>query len=219
MIDVLTSVTGFQLFSITGSAIAILGALICGIAYQGKDGQLYSPLNHFISELGEVGISHLAWVFNLGLMLNGFCLIPASLSLGFLIPGLLAKLGMAAGILSGLGLFFVGVYPMNKMDLHARAALTYFRATLGMVIFFSLAIALGPEAGLVLPRTYALAGVPVILAFAGFLILTWAAARKVENPLLLEERERPNVWALPIMEWLTFLTLVIWVWMISAGMK
>jgi hypothetical membrane protein len=105
MIEFLISSNGFQYLGIISSATAISGALVSEMAYRGKDGERYSPLNHFKSELGEVDVSRLAWVFNLGLMLNGFCLVPASISLGFILQGVLAKVGMAAGVVSGIGLF------------------------------------------------------------------------------------------------------------------
>jgi hypothetical membrane protein len=81
MLACLQNPTLFQILSFAGAASAILGALIAGLAYRGRQNERYSILNHFISELGEVGISRLAWVFNLGLILCGLCLLPASLSL------------------------------------------------------------------------------------------------------------------------------------------
>jgi hypothetical membrane protein len=101
--------------------------VIAGIFYRGKDGESYSPLNHFISELGEMGVSRSAWVFNLGLMISGISLILGSLSLGLVCPGILAKIGMAVGIISSVGLFFLGVFPMNNIKPHTTAAMIYFR--------------------------------------------------------------------------------------------
>jgi len=39
--------------------------------YRGYAGEGYSPLTHFISELGEIAASRLAWAFNLGIVLGG----------------------------------------------------------------------------------------------------------------------------------------------------
>ncbi len=52
---------------IGGVSIILLGALISALAYEGRNGQAYRFLNHFVSELGEVGVARLAWAFNGGL--------------------------------------------------------------------------------------------------------------------------------------------------------
>ena len=145
MLDLLTNPITFQILSLAGALSAILGSIIAGLAYRGKQGEAYSLLNHFISELGEVGVSRLAWVFNLGLMISGLCLIPASVSLGLLLPGVWSKLGMAAGIVTAVSIGLVGVFPMNKRTPHIRAAVTYFRIGLLMIGLFTAAIALQPD--------------------------------------------------------------------------
>jgi len=60
MNEFITSSTFFQLFSLIGSTIAVLGAVITGLAYHGRQGERYSILNHYISELGETGVSRFA---------------------------------------------------------------------------------------------------------------------------------------------------------------
>ena len=44
------------------------------LAYRGRDGERYSPLNHWISELGEPGVSRRAAIFNAGAVAGGTCL-------------------------------------------------------------------------------------------------------------------------------------------------
>ncbi len=56
-------------FAATG--VLVVGALIPALSYRGKAGEPYSFLNHFISELGERGVSALAPVFNASLVLGG----------------------------------------------------------------------------------------------------------------------------------------------------
>ena len=48
-------------------------SVVTALAYTGSKGQPYSPLNHWVSELGEVGVSELASVFNVGLIIGGLC--------------------------------------------------------------------------------------------------------------------------------------------------
>lgn len=209
----------FKVFGFAGAGIALLGAVIAGVAYRGSDGERYSPLNHFISELGEEGVSKLAPVFNLGLILAGLALAPASLSLGLILPGILAKLGLAAGVVNAVSLALVGVFPMNKMDPHGKAAVTYFRTGLAMVALFSLAIAFHPGVGAGLPRGYALAGLPTILAFGSFLVLIGRAYQDgEENPLRAEDGPRARFWLLAAVEWSIFLTVLLWFGLIALGL-
>jgi hypothetical membrane protein len=197
----------------------VLGSVIAGIFYRGKDGESYSPLNHFISELGEMGVSRSAWVFNLGLMISGISLILGSLSLGLVCPGILAKIGMAVGIISSVGLFFLGVFPMNNIKPHTTAAMIYFRGGRSMVILFTLAIALQSGETFVLPRAYSLAGLPAILSFGGFLFMTRKAViqEQTENPLSTDNVKRPTMWPIAILEWSIYVTILLWFVVLSIG--
>ena len=218
MIKFIIFASSFRLFGLVGSGLAILGAAIAGAAYRGSQGERFSPLNHYVSELGEVGVSRLAWVFNLSLIFAGLCLILACTSLGFMLPGALAKIGMAVGIICSISLSLVGVFPMNKENYHGAAAMTFFRAGLLMVVFFSLAIALQSNVELILPRVYWLAGLPATLSFSGFLVLISIKTNLDEPPLRLDEVKRPKVWLLVIIEWLIFVTIVAWFLVIVVGL-
>jgi hypothetical membrane protein len=193
--------------------------LIAGIVYRGKEGEAYSPFNHFISELGETGVSIFAWAFNIGLMISGVSLIFGSISLGLILPGVMAKLGMAAGIISSVGLFFLGVFPMNNIKPHTTAAMIYFRGGRSMVILFTLAIALQSGETFVLPRAYSLAGLPAILSFGGFLFMTRKAViqEQTENPLSTDNVKRPTMWPIAILEWSIYVTILLWFVVLSIG--
>jgi hypothetical membrane protein len=52
-------------------AVILAGMLVAALPYRGYAGEGYSPLTHFISELGEIKASCLAWAFNLGLVVGG----------------------------------------------------------------------------------------------------------------------------------------------------
>lgn len=218
MLTCLESPALLQILSFAGAASAILGALIAGLAYRGRWGERYSILNHFISELGEVGVSQLAWAFNLGLILCGLCLLPASVCLGLMLPGVLSKLGMAAGIVAAISVALVGVFPMNKITPHTRAAVTYFRAGLVMVFFFTLAILFQSANVPVLPRWIVLVGLPTVAAFAYFLIYSRVSYNAPENPLSPLETGRPRVWRMAVSEWAIFLTSVPWFLAIALGL-
>ena len=133
-----------RIFGYTGTGLMILAVFYPVLVYRGKHGEGYSPLNHFISELGEVGVSRAAWFFNTGLLLTGLVLLPYIVGLGITFGSLLGWLGTAAGIIA-LGAAAVGVFPMNNLKPHATTAITYFRAGLVMVFFFGLAIFFQPS--------------------------------------------------------------------------
>jgi len=216
MITILKSPGSFQLFGLIGSMVAIFGSLIAALAYRGKDGESYSPLNHFISELGEVGVSRLSWIFNISMILAGLCLMLACINLGLMLPGVLGKIAMAVGIVYSIFLCLVGVFPMNKEETHGFVAMSNFRAGLVMVFLFSLAIALQRVDELFLSRWFALAGLPAMLSFAGFLILAPRITEE-EDPLKNEEIDRPRVWPLVVVEWLIFVSMVLWFFVIAFG--
>ena len=68
----LEKIASFAAFSgILGPGIISLGILISGLVYVGVEEQRYNPLNHFVSELGELGVSNLAAAFNIGLIIGG----------------------------------------------------------------------------------------------------------------------------------------------------
>jgi len=59
------------LLGLASAGVILFGVVIAAVPYRGHAGEAYSPLNHFISELGEVATSRLAWAFNLGIILGG----------------------------------------------------------------------------------------------------------------------------------------------------
>ena len=216
MIEFFQNPTVVIAFSLAGSLIALLGVIISGIAYRGRLGERYSPLNHYISELGEVGVSRLAWVFNASLILTGLCLLPACLSLGFLFPGAWAKLAMAAGIVAAISVSLVGVFPMNNLKAHAFVAMSYFRAGLVMVILFTLVVIFQKEPPL-MPRLFALVGVPAILAYASFLIYGPIHDKTVEEGVNPLEQPRPRIWWIAFIEWTVFFTTIPWFLVMALG--
>lgn len=215
----LLDITIFKTLIFVGVSIAGLSFLSSGLAYRGKQGEAYSPLNHFISELGYVGVSRLAWVFNLGLILTGLCLLPACISLGLWLPGTLAKISMVIGIVYAISVTFVGIFPMSNIKPHTMAAMTFFWSGLFFIIIVSLAIGFQPRAAVVLPRVYALAGLPAVIAYGVFIYLLSTVDRSAAETLSPDDIARPRVWGLAIAEWMTFVTIVIWFLIVGLGIS
>lgn len=213
--------TVWKVFGLAGTSLIIAAITISALRYTGQRGERYSLLNHFISELGEVGVSPAAWVFNRGLTAGGLLLVPFMVGLGVAFQSVWGWLGMLAGIVTALGAAAVGLYPMNELSSHGRAAMTYFRGGLVMVIFFALAIFLQP--GRVVPPAANLLSLAAGASYGSFLLLLSAPRQKntapdggvdALNPLALPER--PRVWTLPLVEWLVFFSTVAWIFGIAA---
>ena len=58
-----------RIFGTAGTGVIVLAIVYSALRYRGKRRERFSLLNHFISELGEVGVSSAAGVFNAGLIL------------------------------------------------------------------------------------------------------------------------------------------------------
>jgi hypothetical membrane protein len=203
----------YPFFGLTGTLIVTLAVIVSGLRYRGKRGEPYSIFNHFISELGEVGVSDGAAVFNRGLILGGMVLLPFVLGLGFTLDSVWAYLGMAAGVAAAIFCALVGVYPMNKLTPHVRAAVWFFRTGLLTLLFFSLAIALQPAEERVVPLYAAGFGLVGVGCYAAFLILLMRApvVKEGASPLDPEAMpERPRFWLSAALEWAVFFATIFW---------
>ena len=200
-------------FGIAGTGLILLAVFYPALVYSGKTNERYSLLNHFISELGEVGVSRAAWFFNAGMFLGGLVLLPYILCLGISFGSLLGWLGTAAGIIAVLGVAAVGIFPMNNLKIHVIAAMIYFRAGMVMVFLFGLAILFQPGGKATIQPAAILLSILACLAYAAFLTLP-GLRRKLQKPSdLLDPQqapERPRVWVSATLEWLVFFSTIAW---------
>ncbi len=215
MLEWLGNLTVFRVIGLIGVFFGLLGVILPGVVYRGRDGEKYSFLNHFISELGERGVSRWAWIFNLSIFFSGLAVVLATISLGLGLPGFLAKLGMLFGVVTGVGLMMVGIFPMDNIKPHFSAAVTFFRGGLLMVLAFSLAILFPPQNEDLISRFYGLVGLIPVAAFATFLGLMWNVRDKVDQSLSTEQVKRPRVWSFAISEWSVYFSIIIWILVLS----
>ena len=213
--NLLAQVSVFKLAGLAGVILGLIGVTLPSLVYRGTKGEKYSFLNHYISELGETGVSTWAWVFNLGMILCGGCIVVASLSLGLLLPGLWAKAGLVLGVATGLALSMVGVFPMNKIKSHTIAAIAFFRGGLLMVLFFSLAIVLQSSENPLVLRALGLVGMIPVSAFGFFIGLMWSVRKENKDALDTTEFERPRVWKFAIAEWSILYSFVLWILVVA----
>ena len=191
-----------------GILIILLCVLIAASSYVGRQNEAYSFLNHFISELGEIGVSPLALIFNGGLILGG--LLTSCFMLGMAIHiGGRWGLGLGiVGLVTSITVTLVGIYPMNQLEIHMVTANTFFRGGLLVSLGYSLYILCSRQPQL--PKVTAITSGITVLAFALFL---WFLPSSQEGSESVVEilKNRPEIWALPILEWLVFLCVMGWI--------
>jgi hypothetical membrane protein len=175
------------------------------VPYRGYAGEAYSPLSHFISELGEVAVSRLAWFFNLCLVVGGFGLGAFLLLLADRLTDRYRTALMAAGAVAGISGTLVGVFPMDYGVTH-RIVSDMFFLTGGLVAaIFSLWLARTRSPAF--PRWLAAPGTAV-----GAIFLTFIAVYSTYHPVDPDARlmNRPDPWTVPLLEWASLLSLLAW---------
>jgi hypothetical membrane protein len=204
-----------RLFGPAGCLVPAAAALGSSLVYRGRAGERYSPLNHFVSELGERGVSRAAGLFNAGLIAGGILMLPFFFWLGVRIGTIMGTLAAAAGAWAAVSCSLVGVYPMTSLGPHIRAATSFFRGGLAAALLTGLAVLLDPERH---SSPWAAAGAgAAVAAYAAFLTIASIrhARRTAGTPAVsyLDPSalvERPRVWVIPAMEWLVFAATVGW---------
>ena len=206
----------FALFGMAGSIVVLACILVPMAAYAGRAGERFSPLNHFISELGEAGVSRLAPVFNAGLVAAGVLYVPFVLGLGAAVGGWWAAAGTLAGLVSAVSVACVGFFPMNNLAPHIAAAMTFFRSGLVTVLLFGVAIQLQRADRRVIDRRANLAGIAALAAFAAF--IAWIELQPGGSagfhPSVFAGR--PAVWTSAVLEWLVLAAVIAWFFVVGA---
>jgi hypothetical membrane protein len=192
--------------------------LMTALAYVGTADERYSPVNHWVSELGEVGVSELATVFNIGLILGGACIAVYMLGVALTMRGWMRWLFGGIGVLTGLSGVLVGIFPINNLNVHAFVALIFFNTGLLAVALFSLYALFSTTRAY--PRTLALPGVPTVAAFVLFLGQVGIAMR---DPAFSFAAPAPatrlDFWLVAIYEWLVIVFVILWVFIVSLRLR
>lgn len=202
-----------------GGVLLLAGAaLAASWVYVGTRGEPYRVFNHFISELGELGVSSRAWVFNGALIVAGPCFALFSGLLGFSMKGnALAKAGMGFGILAGVFCALIGMYPVPAVKAHFFVAVMFFRCALVSILLFSLAIYRQSPSRRLLPNAAGHVGLVAVMCFAVFLFvaphLPGPSIKAVFGPG--GSGLRPHYWPLAIAEWSIFISTGAWFLTIS----
>ncbi len=204
----------YPLFGWLGCLLIFSASFIAALAYRGKDGERYSVFNHYISELGEFEVSRLAWVFNFGLIFGGVLFVLMMIGLGLRMASVWGLVASSMGVIAGVFCALVGIFPMNQMKQHSFVAMTYFRAGLLTVLFYTIAVFTQPGDSRVLPLYVNIFSLLAFLSYALFIILVDRAEKqKNSDETVLDTGEvitRQKFWLIPFLEWLVFLTTLLW---------
>jgi len=203
----------YWVFGLLGCVVITLAIVATAMAYRGVQGQRYSFLNHYISELGEVGVSQKAGLFNTGMIITGLLFVPFTVGLGLILRGMWGFLGGVAGLWAGISCLLVGVFPMNNLTPHSRVATSYFRGGLATVLLFTIAIFLQTPRQEAISRWVNLAGIVAVISYASFITISAKQDSHQDQQVEGHEpviTERPNVWIIAILEWLVFFTTILW---------
>lgn len=202
-----------------GSLVILVCSVIPALAYRGKAGERYSIGRHFVSELGELGVSRLARVFNAGLITGSFLLLLMLPGVGMSLDSVWGYVATAIGMVAAASCLFVGVFPMNFIKPHTIAAMTYFRAGMATVLVFSIAILVQPVEACIIPLYSLIIGGLAFAAYASFLIHAGKMAKKQQGNALdtSEVKERPSFWWMPFLEWLVVIFTILWFLVVSAA--
>ena len=207
------------LLGVAGSLLVCFVVLASALAYSGKQAEPYSLLNHFISELGEVGVSHAAWLFNAGLVAAGALLIPCAIGLGLHLRTVWSLLGAAAGICAGVFLAGVGVFPVNNPAPHAFTAMWFFRTGLTTVLLFGIAFAAQRRGRLRVSRVAILLSALAAASYAAFLLMASPPAGGTSSFDASLFARRPLLWPLAAVEWAVFFATILWFLGVSLMVK
>lgn len=204
-----------SLFGILGPLIMGLGILGSGLGYKGIEGQRYNLANHFVSELGELGVSDWAVLFNGGLLLGG-CLI--TIFMVYLATKIKHWVKYPLGLLSvctSINGALVGVYPMNFLEPHIKVAMRFFN--LGMLMTFLFSILFIFTRWHPFPRWIAIPGLLNAVSFAWFLNTPsdFDSETGYEETMHALVLNRPDFIPLALLEWVVVLGILIFVLMLG----
>jgi hypothetical membrane protein len=198
-----------------GPLVIGLGMLWSALGYTGTEGQAYMLGNHFVSELGQLGVSDLAVIFNASLILGGVLNSIFLTALALQLKGWLRYLMVPLGLGAALSGTLVGFFPMNNLQPHIFFALAFFN--LGMLVSFVYSLLFLIGRGGPFPRWLALPGLFNTAAFLTFNNFPSQFAEGVDFQEGMQGllSNRPEFIPLAALEWVVVLGILAWFLMIG----
>jgi hypothetical protein len=194
------------LLGLASIGVILAGMVVSAIPYRGYEGEAYSPLDHFVSELGEIAVSRLAWAFNLGILLGGVGLGTFLILLADRLTGPFRIALVAAGVIAAISGALVGVLPMDYLGTHRVVSVVFFLTGWIVAGLFSVWLLATPRTGfprwLLIPGTVTVAISWAFIAVYSTYIGTDAAGRILNRP--------EPFWNIAWLEWASLLSLLAW---------
>jgi len=198
---------------LVGSATILLGSLITALVYTGSKGQAYSPLNHWVSELGQVSVSRAASVFNISLIIGGICFAIFMAGVAAQTNGWLSSLFRIIGGLAGFAGILVGLFSMDHLAPHAVCACSLFLMLLLVVSSFSLYIARSSPA--LFPRWLIIPGGVTIVGIIGCMMSVGSFSIEA----FAAPTNRLAVWNVAVFEWIAIGGLLVWTFLVALRLR
>ena len=193
----------FPQWGIIGSIIGFVCVLTPQIFYSGTSGEPFSMFNHYVSELGELGVSEFAMMFNIGLMIAGIFFFPFMIGLGLYLDNIVGKFASIVAAFSAVSIFLVGVYPMNNEVMHGITAISFFLSGLIMTVLWAFAIIAQKEVKI--PKIFSLGGFINAAIFTLFLFGPWESMAE----------PRPAFSMRVTLEWAIYFAIVLYMFSIA----
>ncbi len=192
-------------------SVFYISIILTIIPFVGEQGESFSFLNHFISELGNPTYSQHHYIFNSGIILAGLGFGIFTYGLSGMLPSKLARISIFMGIIASFLCIGIGLVPSHHDELHFGIAASFFTLmTLAMTLY---SICILMDTSKVFPKYIGFYGLCAMISFI-FLIIAPKDLIAVQNelgPLF----KRPEIWFVTIAEWLVFFFLTSWVVVVS----
>jgi hypothetical membrane protein len=204
---------------LVGSGLILSCFLVTAIPFRDRLGRSYSIFTFFISELGQMGQSTLAIIFNAGIFLGGLVLIAFMIGLRRYFITRTGRLGVIIGALSAACAALVGVLPMNILYPHFTVASGFFYGCMAAILLFTLALMRGD--GALFPRWTVLPGLAVFFIFGKYHVVTneifnLQTIAAIPDFIATVPIIRPaSFWPLTFYEWLAVLAMNAWIILMS----
>jgi hypothetical membrane protein len=196
-----------QVAAIVGVLALAVGSVATMLVYTGTHGERYSPLDHWVSELGQTSVSQTALLFNVCLVVGGTCFAVFMASLAMAFPGRLRYAWGTIGVVAGVSGALVGVFPMDQLTMHSIVALSFFVLGSLSVALASIDLARRPDPRF--PRWLAVIGAAVTVCFVLFMVALFTDPTSGRDVLAAPDA-RPDVWVAAILEWSVVIGVLVW---------
>lgn len=197
-----------QAAALVGVATIAVGFLVTALVYTGSRGEAYSPLNHWVSELGQTSVSQAALLFNVGLFVAGLCFAVFMALFAASGTGRLRHVWGFLGIVGGVSGALVGVFPMDQLQVHGLVAMGFFLLGPSSVALASVDLLRQRDPRL--PRWVGALGIAVVAVLVLFLVALFTDPIMQGGDALAAPDLRPAFWLASTLEWAVVVGVLLW---------